>query len=99
MSPDDSGHRGRGDGGGPGLGQYEDDGPAGGLRSRAHQTSPAGSGRAIHQKQHVARPGNGWRSRQGAHRRQPEETARSEDASPGERLIRTHAPSASADGV
>lgn len=54
VSLDDSGQRGRGDGGRIGLGQDQDVGSAAGLRSRADQTAAAGSGRAIHQKQHVA---------------------------------------------
>lgn len=55
VSPDDSGKRGRGDGGRPGLGRYQDGSSAAGLRSRADQTAAAGSGRAIHQEQHVSR--------------------------------------------
>lgn len=54
VSLDDSEQRGRGDGGRTGMGQYQDVSSAAGLRSRADQTAAAGSGRAIHQEQHVA---------------------------------------------
>lgn len=54
MSSDGSEQGGGSYGGGPGLGHNKDVGAAAGLRSRADQTSPAGSGRAVHQKQHIA---------------------------------------------
>lgn len=78
MSPDDSGQRGRGHGGRPGLGRYQDVGSAAGLRSRADPTAAAGSGRAVHQEQHVAgqRAGGDVGSVEEAHKREPQATAR-----------------------
>lgn len=51
---DGSEQRGGSYGAGAGLGQNEDVRAAAGLRSRADQTSPAGSGCAVHQEQHTA---------------------------------------------
>lgn len=78
VSLDDSGKRGRGDGGRPGLGQYQDGSSAAGLRSRADQTAAAGSGRAIHQKQHVTgqQAGGDVGSAEEAHKREPKAAAR-----------------------
>lgn len=51
---DDCEQRGRSYGAGAGLGQREDLGSATGLRRRTDQTSPAGSGRAVHPEHHPA---------------------------------------------
>lgn len=53
LSLDSSEQRGGSYGGGPGLGHNKDIGVAAGLRNRVVQTSPAGSGCAVHQEQHI----------------------------------------------